>query len=142
MKFKVGSDTVNNDAFANVCFDGAVARMGKVWGKGIYQNVVWYVVKTCCERAGLEHIAPHDLRRYAASRIMPNARAMAAGELFFARVIWHSPAPAEHRNIELATIRFAQAHLAVTFVIDQKTRLGAPTAWGRQGSSPKNKKGC
>ena len=37
--------------------------MGKVWGKGISQNVVWYVVKTCCERAGLEHIAPHDLRR-------------------------------------------------------------------------------
>jgi len=41
----------------------AVARMGKVWGKGISQNVVWYVVRTCCERAGLEHIAPHDLRR-------------------------------------------------------------------------------
>src|SRR5205814_6971755 len=41
----------------------AVARLGKVWGKGISQNVVWYVVKTCCERVGLEHIAPHDLRR-------------------------------------------------------------------------------
>jgi site-specific recombinase XerD len=41
----------------------AVARTGKVWGKGISQNVVWYVVKTCCERARLEHIAPHDLRR-------------------------------------------------------------------------------
>jgi hypothetical protein len=41
----------------------AVARLGKVWGKGISQNVVWYVVKSCCERAGLEHIAPHDLRR-------------------------------------------------------------------------------
>jgi site-specific recombinase XerD len=41
----------------------AVARMGKVWGRGISQNVVWYVVRTCCERAGLEHIAPHDLRR-------------------------------------------------------------------------------
>jgi site-specific recombinase XerD len=41
----------------------AVARTGKVWGKGISQNVVWYVVKTCCERAGLLHIAPHDLRR-------------------------------------------------------------------------------
>src|ERR1700682_183459 len=40
----------------------AVARAGKVWGKGISQNVVWYVVKTCCERAGFEHIAPHDLR--------------------------------------------------------------------------------
>ena len=41
----------------------AVARMGKVWGKGISQNVVWYVVRTCCERAGLEHIAPQDLRQ-------------------------------------------------------------------------------
>ena len=41
----------------------AVARTGKVWGIGISQNVVWYVVKTCCERAGFEHIAPHDLRR-------------------------------------------------------------------------------
>src|SRR5450755_3565738 len=41
----------------------AVARAGKVWGKGISQNDVWYVIKGCCERAGLEHIAPHDLRR-------------------------------------------------------------------------------
>jgi site-specific recombinase XerD len=41
----------------------AVARTDKVWGHGISQNVVWYVVRICCERAGLEHIAPHDLRR-------------------------------------------------------------------------------
>ena len=41
----------------------AVARAGKVWGDGISQNVVWYVVKGCCERVGLQHIAPHDLRR-------------------------------------------------------------------------------
>ena len=41
----------------------AVAGRGKVWGRGLSQNVVWYVVRTCCERAGLEHIAPHDLRR-------------------------------------------------------------------------------
>jgi hypothetical protein len=40
----------------------AVARTGK-WGDGISQNVVWYVVKSCCEKAGLQHIAPHDLRR-------------------------------------------------------------------------------
>ena len=40
-----------------------VARRGKVWGSGLSQNVVWYVVRTCCQRAGLEHIAPHDLRR-------------------------------------------------------------------------------
>ena len=41
----------------------AVARLGKVWGRGISQNVVWYVVRSCCGKAGLEHIAPHDLRR-------------------------------------------------------------------------------
>lgn len=41
----------------------AVARTDEVRGKVISQNVVWFVVKTCCERAGLEHIAPHDLRR-------------------------------------------------------------------------------
>jgi len=38
-------------------------QAGKVWGNGISQNVIWYVVRTCCERVGLEHIAPHDLRR-------------------------------------------------------------------------------
>jgi len=41
----------------------AVAWRGKVWGSGLSQNVVWYVVRTCSERAGLEHVAPHDLRR-------------------------------------------------------------------------------
>jgi site-specific recombinase XerD len=40
-----------------------VAKTGKVWGTGISQNVMWYVVRSCCGRAGLEHIAPHDLRR-------------------------------------------------------------------------------
>ena len=34
----------------------AVARTGKVWGDGISENVVWYVVKTCCEKAGLEQL--------------------------------------------------------------------------------------
>jgi site-specific recombinase XerD len=41
----------------------AVARMGKVWGSGISQDVVWYVIRTCCQRAGMDHIARHDLRR-------------------------------------------------------------------------------
>ena len=35
----------------------AIARAERVWGKGVSQNVVSYVVKTCCERAGLQHIA-------------------------------------------------------------------------------------
>ena len=41
----------------------AVARGGKIWGTGISENVIWYVVRSCCQRVGLEHIAPHDLRR-------------------------------------------------------------------------------
>ena len=41
----------------------AVSKRGKVCGKGISQNVVWYVVRDCCKNAGLENIAPHDLRR-------------------------------------------------------------------------------
>ena len=41
----------------------AVTRRGKVWGKGISQNLVWCVVRNCCKGVGLEHIAPHDLRR-------------------------------------------------------------------------------
>ena len=41
----------------------AVTRRGKMWGKGISQNLVWCVVRNCCKGVGLEHIAPHDLRR-------------------------------------------------------------------------------
>jgi integrase len=41
----------------------AVTKRGKVWGKGLSQNLVWCVVRNCCKGVGLEHIAPHDLRR-------------------------------------------------------------------------------
>ena len=27
------------------------------------QNVVWYAVKSCAKRAGIDKLAPHDLRR-------------------------------------------------------------------------------
>jgi site-specific recombinase XerD len=41
----------------------AVSRHGTPWGKGISENVIWYVVRRCAERTHLEHLAPHDLRR-------------------------------------------------------------------------------
>ena len=44
-------------------------------------------------------------------------------ELFLGGVIRHSLAPAEDLNTELATIRFAEAYLVVTSVIDPKPRL-------------------
>jgi site-specific recombinase XerD len=41
----------------------AVSRHGTPWGKGISENVIWYVVRRCAKRMQLDHLAPHDLRR-------------------------------------------------------------------------------
>jgi len=41
----------------------AVSRHGTPWGKGISENVIWYVVRRCAERTKLDHLAPNDLRR-------------------------------------------------------------------------------
>jgi len=41
----------------------AISKYGKVWGRGITQNVVWHAVRDCSKRIGLERLAPHDLRR-------------------------------------------------------------------------------
>ena len=41
----------------------AVSRHGTPWGKGVSENVIWYVVRRCAERMQLDHLAPHDLRR-------------------------------------------------------------------------------
>ena len=41
----------------------SIRKNGKVWGDGITQNVVWYVVKDCAARVGIKKFAPHDLRR-------------------------------------------------------------------------------
>jgi len=40
-----------------------VCRAGKTWGDGMTERVVWHVVKDCAKRAGIEKLAPHDLRR-------------------------------------------------------------------------------
>jgi integrase len=41
----------------------SIRKNGTVWGDGITQNVVWYVVKGCAKRADIKALAPHDLRR-------------------------------------------------------------------------------
>ena len=41
----------------------AVSRHGTPWGTGLSENVVWYVIRNCAQRMGLDHLAPHDLRR-------------------------------------------------------------------------------
>ncbi|HEY2470524.1 MAG TPA: tyrosine-type recombinase/integrase [Terracidiphilus sp.] len=39
-----------------------VSRHGTPWGKGISENVIWYVFRRYAERMQLDHLAPHDLR--------------------------------------------------------------------------------
>jgi site-specific recombinase XerD len=34
-----------------------------VWGSGISEKVVWWVVRHAAEKAAIEKVAPHDLRR-------------------------------------------------------------------------------
>jgi integrase len=43
-----------------------VNRMGETWGDGITPKAVWHVVKRAAQRAGIEKLAPHDLRRICA----------------------------------------------------------------------------
>ena len=50
----------------------AIRKNGKLWGDGLTQNVVWYVVKECAKRAGIDKLAPQDLRRSCA-RLCPAA---------------------------------------------------------------------
>jgi integrase len=40
-----------------------VNRMGGIWGDGITPKAIWHVVKRVARRAGIEKLAPHDLRR-------------------------------------------------------------------------------
>jgi site-specific recombinase XerD len=50
-----------------------VCRAGKHWGDGVTERVVWHIVKQYAGKLGFTGLAPHDLRRYAESRTMPNA---------------------------------------------------------------------
>ena len=41
----------------------AINRAGRVWGDGVSPKVLWHVVRAAAARAGIERLAPHDLRR-------------------------------------------------------------------------------
>jgi len=40
-----------------------ILRNGARQEAGVTANVVWYAVKRCARQAGIENLAPHDLRR-------------------------------------------------------------------------------
>jgi integrase len=41
----------------------AINKVGRVWGDGMTAKVLWDVVRTAATDAGLDKLAPHDLRR-------------------------------------------------------------------------------
>ena len=41
----------------------AINKAGRVWGAGMSPKVLWDVVRVAAGRAGIEKLAPHDLRR-------------------------------------------------------------------------------
>lgn len=53
-----------------------VNRAGRVWGESMTEKVVWHVVREFAAKAGIEKLAPHDLRRTCARLCH-----MAGGEL-------------------------------------------------------------
>ena len=40
-----------------------VSRPGKIWGESLTPKAIWHIVKAAAKRAGIENLAPHDLRR-------------------------------------------------------------------------------
>ena len=40
-----------------------VSRTGTVWGPRISEKLVWWIVRHSAQVAGIERLAPHDLRR-------------------------------------------------------------------------------
>lgn len=40
-----------------------VNKKGKVWGEALMERAVWHVVREYASKAGVEKLAPHDLRR-------------------------------------------------------------------------------
>ena len=41
----------------------SINKTGRVWGSGMTPKVLWEIVRKAASRAGIEKLAPHDLRR-------------------------------------------------------------------------------
>jgi integrase len=41
----------------------SINKTGRVWGTGMTPKVLWEIVRKAASRAGIEKLAPHDLRR-------------------------------------------------------------------------------
>ena len=62
----------------------AINKAGRVWGDGMSPKVMWDVVRAAAARAGIDKLAPHDLRRTCArlscSATFPSRRRSATSD--------------------------------------------------------------
>jgi hypothetical protein len=71
-----------------------VTHSGAVWGSGISEKVVWWVVRQCAKKAAIDRVAPHDLRRTCA-RLCHSA----GGELEQIQFLLGTSVCGDHRKI-------------------------------------------
>jgi len=60
---EVVDDWLHSAEISNGRIFRRVTRAGTVWGSGLSEKVVWHVVRQYAKKAGIEKLAPHDLRR-------------------------------------------------------------------------------
>ena len=58
----------------------AINKAGRVWGDGMTAKVLWDVVRRAAADAGIDKLAPHDLRRHAGWRLMPDPQRVSSDE--------------------------------------------------------------
>jgi integrase len=71
-----------------------VNKAGRTWGEAMTEKVVWHVVREFARKAGIQRLAPHDLRSYAEFRIMPNRVVCAPPAGCLTLIVRHNPATA------------------------------------------------
>ena len=61
---KAGIDEWKNAAgIADGALFRSINKAGRIWGTGMTPKVLWEIVREAASRAGIEKLAPHDLRR-------------------------------------------------------------------------------
>jgi site-specific recombinase XerD len=93
-----------------------VTHSGTVWGAGISEKVVWWVVRQSAQKAAIEKVAPHDLRRTCA-RLCHSA----GGELEQIQFLLG------HRSVE-TTERYLGSRQRIVHAVNDKLGIepGAP----------------
>ena len=57
----------------------AINKGGQVWGDSLTEKVIWSTIQEYAAEIGVPKLAPHDLRRYAVCRTMPNVSRLLHG---------------------------------------------------------------